>query len=437
MFTQEVHHENRKQLFTIQPGAAIVDVAIDQSLSPRECGKHGGHFMMDISKAVDALFEKVVEWRRDFHMNPELSNCEVLTSQKVARLLRSFNIDVTENVGGHGVVGLLQGAKKGKTIALRADMDALPVQEQNNFDYKSCVSGVMHACGHDGHTAILLGTAAVLGKMKSELAGNVKFVFQPAEESLSDSGAPRMIRAGVLKNPDVDVIVMLHIIASISSGIVIVGKGPVCAASDKIAITVHGKGGHGSEPNRAIDALLTACQIVDALEMVVGRNVSAFETAVLTIGMLNGGTAANIIADSATMEGTVRTYNPEVQAAIEKAIDRVIEGAAKMSGATAELNYIKLMPAVINNPAVADMVMKACIGALPRDSVRPLAQPLMGSEDFSFYLKAGVPGAMLLLGGGIAGQEVFPNHSPKFNWDENAMKAGMTALISTAHDYLQ
>lgn len=386
---------------------------------------------------VEDIFRRVVEWRRDFHMNPELSNCEVRTSRKVADLLRSFDIEVTEGVGGHGVIGLLHGGKKGKTIALRADMDALPVQEQNTFDYKSRVDGVMHACGHDGHTAILLGTAAILGKMRSELAGNVKFIFQPAEESLADGGAKRMVEAGVLKNPDVDAIVMQHIFPFIPSGNVLVGTGPVCAAADKMTITVHGKGGHGSQPNKAIDALLTACQIVDALQMVTVRNVDVFDSAVLTIGMLHGGTAANIIADSATMEGTVRTYSVEAQDAIEAATKRIIEGAARMSGATAELDYVRLIPAVINHAGLAELAKKACMDALPSDTVRPLMQPLMGSEDFSFYLKAGVPGVMLLLGGGIAGAEQFPNHSPKFDWDENAMKAGMRAFIATVCEYLQ
>jgi amidohydrolase len=393
--------------------------------------------MINVDREVEGIFGKVVEWRRDFHMNPELSNAEVRTSRKVAELLRTFGIEVTEGIGGHGVVGLLRGGGKGRTIALRADMDALPVQEQGALAHKSRVDGVMHACGHDGHTAILLGTAAILSKMRSDLVGNVKFIFQPAEESLADGGAARMVKAGVLKNPDVDAIIMLHINPYFPAGTVVISHGPVCAAADKVVIRVRGKGGHGSMPHKTVDALLTACQIVDALQMAVGRNIDVFEPAVLTIGMLSGGTAANIIADSATMEGTVRTYSPEAQDKIEKAVNRIIEGTAKMSGATAELDYIRMIPAVTNTAEVADLVMKACTATLPAGAVIPLAQPLMGSEDFSFYLAAGVPGAMMLLGGGIAGEEAFPNHSPKFNWDEGAMKAGMTAFISTAHEFLR
>jgi len=393
--------------------------------------------MTNVMREAEGVFEKLVEWRRDFHMNPELSNREVRTPRKVAEALRSLKIEVTEVCGAHGVVGLLRGGRAGKTIALRADMDALPIQEQNVFEYKSRVDGVMHACGHDGHTAILLGAATILGAMRSDLAGNVKFIFQPAEESITDSGAPQMIKAGALKDPDVDAIVMLHIFPFVPSGVVMIGNGPVCAASDRVVITVRGKGGHGSQPHKAVDALLAACQIVDALQMAVGRNVDPFEPAVLTIGMLHAGTAANIIADSATMEGTVRTYSPETQKTIEAAVKRIIEGAARMSGATATLDYVRLIPAVINNSEVAGMAMKACTAALPQGMVKPLSQPLMGSEDFSFYLNAGVPGAALVLGGGIAGEEVFPNHSPKFNWDEGAMKAGVAAFVSIARDYLR
>ena len=273
--------------------------------------------------------------------------------------------------------------------------------------------------------------------MRSSLAGNVKFIFQPAEESLADSGAVQMVKAGVLKNPDVDAIFMLHLFPFVPSGVLQIGDGPVCAGAGKVTITVQGKGGHGSQPHKAVDALLTACQIVDALQMAVMRNVNVLDPAVLTIGQLHAGSAANVIADSAMMEGTVRTYTTQAEDAVEAAIKRIIAGAAMMSGATASLDFVRLIPAVTNNADLARMAKQACAAALPQGSAKPLAEPLMGSEDFAFYLKAGVPGAMLMLGGGIEGAEIFPNHSPKFNWDENAMKAGMAAFVSIALEYLK
>jgi amidohydrolase len=393
--------------------------------------------MATIREEVEGIFKEVVAWRRDFHMHPELSNNEARTSRKVAELLREFGLEVTENVGGYGVVGLLRGGHGEKTLAIRADMDALPIQEQNDFEYASRVDGVMHACGHDGHTAMLLGTAALLSRMDLKLRGNVKFIFQPAEESAGSSGAARMVEAGVLESPKVDAIVALHLFPFLPLGSVTIGKGPIMAAVDKIIIEVFGRGGHSSQPNNAVDPLLTACKIVSELDSVVTRNTDALDTAVMVICMMQCGSAPNVIADYARMEGSVRSYRSEVQDALKEATERVIEGLCRASGATGKLDYQKLIPSVANDGDLADTVFAACSKGLPQGSVLPAGRPLMGSEDFSFYLRKGVPGVMMMLGGAIAGREPFINHHPRFDWDEAAMKTGMSAFIATAQEYLR
>lgn len=393
--------------------------------------------MAKIQADVEDMYQEVVALRRDFHMHPELSNNEVRTSGIVAERLRGLGFEVAENVGSHGVVGLLRGAKEGKTLAIRADMDALPVKELNEFEYVSRVDGVMHACGHDGHTAILLGTAALLKRMQGELKGNVKFIFQPAEEAAGASGAAQMIKAGVLENPKADAIVALHVFPFFPSGTVMVGKGPIMAAVDKPVIEVFGKGGHSSQPHTAVDALRTACKIVGELDTVITRGTDAFDTAVLAMCMLQSGTAPNVIADYARMEGSVRSYRPEVQDAIETAMRRIVDGVCATSGARGKLDYQKLIPSLSNDVALADTVIAALDKGLPEGSVIPAGKPNMGSEDFSFYVQAGVPGVMMMLGGAIEGREPFINHHPRFDWDERAMKTGMQSFISVAREFLR
>lgn len=394
--------------------------------------------MSTIEDDVSSVYGEMQAWRRDFHQHPELSHQEVRTSGIVAQLLKSFGLEVTENIGGdHGVVGLLRGAKSGRTIGLRADMDALPVKEANDFAYKSQTDGVMHACGHDGHTAMLLGVAKLLARQRSELHGTVKFIFQPAEESIGSSGAEAMVKAGVLDNPKVDAIFMLHVFPYSPAGTIQLSLGPMCAAADRVAIRVQGKGGHGSQPSKAVDALLAASQIVVGLESAAKRHIDVFDPAVLTIGKLHAGTAANIIADSAELEGSVRSYSEEARTLMESAVRDIADGAARMYGATAIVDYTQLIPAVINDRSLAEAARKACEQSLGAEAVTVIDKPVMGSEDFSFYLKAGVPGVMLALGGGISGRQPFPNHSPNFDWDEKAMIGGATALMAITRDFLK
>lgn len=391
--------------------------------------------MINIKNEVDAIFKQVVEWRRDFHMYPELGNCEKRTSAKVAETLRELDIDVIENVGGYGVVGILRGKNSDKTIALRADMDALPIQEENTFNYASRVKGVMHACGHDAHTAMLLGTAVILSKIKNQLNGNVKFVFQHAEEVGPNGGAKAMVKAGVLENPKVDVIIGQHLFPFLPSGMIKIGKGTVAAAADNITIKVFGKSGHGAEPHNAKDALLTSCQIVNFLQTIISRQIDPLDTAVITVGKIKSGSTFNVISDYAEMEGTVRTINSGTQDKIAKAIENVVEGIAKATETKCTLSYEKGIPAVVNNESVVDMIIRACSKFLPPESFDIMTKPIPGSEDFSNYLIDGVAGAYYWLGCALDGKEPVSNHHPKFDWDENAMKTGITAFTATVFEY--
>lgn len=392
--------------------------------------------MINIKNEVEAIYDQVVAWRRDFHMYPELGNHEKRTSKIVADLLRSFGLEVQEGVAGYGVVGLLRGVEEGRTIAIRADMDALPMKEENTFDYASKIDGVMHACGHDGHTANLLGTAAILSKMKNELKGNVKFIFQPAEEVNPVGGAKPMIEAGVLENPKVDAIISLHITSNIPSGTLEIIKGPFSTAGDSFDIELFGKSSHGAEPHMGKDALLAACQLVNSMQTIVSRQVDPFDTAVITVGKLVSGKAGNIVSDYTKIEGSVRTIYPKTQ---EKVINDIIDisaGIEKITGTQVKVNYHKGYPAVNNNSDIVDIIISASSKVLPEGTIVKGTKPIPASEDFSHYILSGIPGAMFLLGGNLEGKGFFSNHHPKFNWDENIMKIGMSAFCSSVIEYL-
>ncbi|MBQ7267873.1 MAG: amidohydrolase, partial [Synergistaceae bacterium] len=259
------------------------------------------------------FLNEIISWRRDIHSHPELSQNESRTSELAAKVLEGLGLEVTRNIGGHGVVGLLRGKNDGKTIALRADMDALPLNEETGLPYASQTQGVMHACGHDAHTAILLGAACALSEMKDRLSGNVKFIFQPAEELNPTGGAPGMIRDGVLENPHVDALLALHVWPIYETGKIALRSGALMAASDRIFLTVHGKTAHGSRPDQGNDAIVTAANIITGLQAVISRSVSPLDSAVLTIGTIHGGYRYNVIPDTVKLEGTVRTLNPDTQ----------------------------------------------------------------------------------------------------------------------------
>jgi amidohydrolase len=387
-----------------------------------------------VKKLIEDTYPKVVAWRRDFHMYPEISGAEERTAEKIAEILGQLPIEVQQNVGGHGVVGVLRGSKPGKTIALRADIDALPIQEQNDLDFASRYKGKMHACGHDGHTAILLGVAVILSSLKDEIAGNIKFIFQPAEEQAPIGGAKPMIEDGVLENPHIDAILGLHIWPALPKGKVGIKNNALMASSDPFIIEVFGKNGHASSPHEAIDALVASCQIVNMLQTIVSRSINPQEAAVVTIGKMQSGTKYNVVADYAKLEGTVRTLDPKTQLMVEKRVREIVNGVCQATGTIAEINYSHGYPALINDKNMANLIREVGRKILPQDAMIEIDKPSMGGEDFANYLQR-IPGAFFWLGSGQ--EDSYPIHHPKFDFDENIMKTGIEMLIHSAFQYLE
>lgn len=386
-----------------------------------------------IKQLIEDVYPQVISWRRDFHMYPELSGEEERTAAKIVEILRQLPLTVAEGVGGYGVVGLLKGGKEGKTIALRADIDALPIHEQNDHDFASQHPGKMHACGHDGHTATLLGTAMVLSAMKEEIEGNIKFIFQPAEEKAPIGGAKPMIEAGVLDNPKVDAILGMHIWPNLPKGKVGLKEDALMASSDPFSVEIFGQSGHAAAPHEAVDALLTACQVVNLLQTIVSRNVDPLESAVVTVGTLQSGAKYNIIADYAKIEGTVRTLNPVVQQNMEKRIKEVVEGVCQSTGARAIINYQHGYPILRNNRTMIGILRQVGQKILKDEDILMIQKPTMGGEDFANYLQH-VPGAFFWLG--AEKEEFYPIHHPRFDFNEEIMKIGMEFFIRSAFDFL-
>ncbi len=388
---------------------------------------------MDILAAAKALAPDVVADRREIHRHPELMYEVHGTAALVARRLEELGIETRKGVGETGVVGLLRGAQPGKTVLLRADMDALPIDEKNKHDYCSQNPGVMHACGHDGHTAMLLGVARLLNDMRSEIRGSVKFMFQPAEEG--GAGALKMIEQGVLEDPNVDGAFALHVDALHYAGEVALRSGPTMAAADRFTITVRGKGGHAARPHLAVDPVVVAAHIVTAIQTIVSREVDPTDQAVITVGSLTSGTAFNVIPDDATINGTVRTYNPELRRQIEKRLGELAFGIAAGMRATAETQYFPGYPPLVNHEVGIAFVRDAVSEAIGPQAVVEKEQ-VMGAEDFSYVLQR-VPGAMFHLGvRDRAWAEPRPIHSSSFDMDEHALPIGVAAMAATALRFL-
>lgn len=380
---------------------------------------------------------RVVELRRDIHKHPELSGEEERTAFHVVAALSSLGVEFRDEVGGNGVVGLIRGARgargAGRVCALRADMDALPMTEQTGLAFSSANDGVMHACGHDAHTAMLLGAAMVLARMKDDFAGAVKLVFQPAEEANPTGGAPAMIEAGALEDPRVDAMVGLHVWPSLATGEIGIRPGAMMGASDRVFVTIRGRSSHGSEPERGVDAIAAAGQVLSAFQTIVSRNVSPLDAAVLSIGTIRGGCRYNVIADEVVMEGTVRTLSPAVQDMIPERIRQIAEGIAGSFGATAEVRYVKGYPPLLNDPAVTATVREALL-AVEGARVVDVEHPAMGGEDFSFFARE-VPSTFLWLGcrPAHADPAIFaPVHNNCFTPDEACFPYGVAALVRSA-----
>lgn len=376
---------------------------------------------------IRALQPQLVEWRRRLHQKPELAFREQLTAEFVCQKLTEWGIEHQTQIAQTGIVATIAGHRPGPVLAIRADMDALPIQEQNQVPYRSQHDGIMHACGHDGHTAIALGTACYLAQHRNDFAGTVKMIFQPAEEG--PGGAKPMIEAGVLKNPDVDAIIGLHLWNQLPLGTVGVRAGALMAAVELFECKIQGKGGHGAIPQQTIDSIVVAAQVVNALQTIVARNVNPIESAVVTVGEFHAGTAENVIADSARMRGTVRYYNPQFEGFFGQRIEQIINGICQAHGASYDLRYWQLYPAVINHPDMADLVRSVaeCVVETPAGIV-PECQT-MGGEDMSFFLQE-VPGCYFFLGSANLSRGLnFPHHHPRFDFDETALSMGVEIFI--------
>ncbi len=417
---------------------AIVQVALlaQPTLKPRA------------DRLCDDLEPKIIQWRRDFHEHPELSNREFRTAEKVAAHLKALGIEVRTGVAKTGVVGVLKGGKPGPVIGLRADMDALPVVERVDVPFKSTVKstyngeevGVMHACGHDTHVAILMGVAEILSKFKNDLAGTVVFLFQPAEEGPpegEEGGAPLMIKEGALDNPKIEALFGLHINSQTEVGQIKYRAGGIMAASDWFYITVHGKQSHGSQPWSGIDPIVVSAQIIEGLQTIVSRQVDLTEQpAVITVGKIQSGVRANIIPETAVMIGTIRTLDTSMQRQIHQKIVRTAEKIAESAGARAEIRIENKTPVTYNNPALMARALPSLREAAGETNVVE-RKPMTGAEDFGFFAQK-VPSVFFFLGGMPKGknpEDAAAHHTPDFYIDESGMKLGVRAFCYLVLDY--
>jgi amidohydrolase len=383
-----------------------------------------------IRKDIQGLQPQLVQWRRQLHQKPELGFCEQLTAEFVAQKLQAWQIPHQTGIAKTGIVAVIEGSLKNhpsKVLAIRADMDALPIQEENEVPYKSQHDGIMHACGHDGHTAIALGTAYYLSQHRNDFAGTVKLIFQPAEEG--PGGAKPMIEAGALRNPDVDAMIGLHLWNSLPLGTVGVRTGALMAAVERFRCKILGRGGHGAIPQQTIDSIVVAAQVVNALQTIVARNVNPIDSAVVTVGQLHAGTAMNVIADTAELSGTVRYFNPLYEGYFGQRLEQIIAGVCQAHGARYELDYYSLYPPVINDGVITDLVRSVAETVVESPlGVVPECQT-MGGEDISFFLQQ-VPGCYFFLGSANVDKDLaYPHHHPRFDFDETALGMGVEIFV--------
>lgn len=406
-----------------------------------------GYAQNSLDEDITNIESKVIEWRRHFHENPELSNREFKTAEKIATHLKSLNIDVQTGVAHTGVVGVLKGDLPGKVVALRADIDALPVTERNDLAFKSEVrttflnteTGVMHACGHDTHTAILMGVAEVLTKHKDKIRGTVKFIFQPAEEGPppgEEGGAKLMIKEGVLTSPDVDAIFGLHIDSETPVGTINYKSGGIMASVERFVVNVRGKQTHGSQPWGGVDPVLISAKIIDGFQSIISRESELTnEAAVITVGKITAGTRFNIIPESAELIGTVRTLDPDMRLLIMKRMNEMAADIAKAYRGSATIEWQNNAAVTNNDPDLTAQVLPSLHKVAGEENVK-LTKATTGGEDFSFFQEK-VPGVYFFLGGMTPGNtEAFPHHTPDFIIDESGLLLGVKALTQMTFDYL-
>lgn len=364
-----------------------------------------------------------ISLRRYLHQNPELSEKEFKTMELICSKLQELNIPYRKNVAGTGIVGLIEGGSPGKTVGIRADMDALPIEEMNKeLSYCSKVKGVMHACGHDAHTAVLWGIAATLSKIRHTLHGNVKLIFQPAEETIG--GADRMIAEGCLENPHVDYMLGLHVEPDIPAGKIGLKYGKMYAASDMLTLKIYGRSCHGAHPNEGVDAILIAAQIINNVQSFVSRNVSPVDSAVCSFGTIHGGNVRNQIADYVELTGIIRTLDPDTRLFARERVKTICEQTAAMLGGKAELIIEPSYSPLINTDSVVDLVRETAEALIGSENIVMRKDPSLGVEDFG-YFAAARPACFIHLGCGIAGEEQRVCHSSCFNIDESCIPLGI------------
>ena len=386
-----------------------------------------------IREKAEAISDWLVEIRRDLHENPEIGLQETRTSAIVAEKLNQLGLDVKTGIGGTGVAGYLAGETPGRVIAIRADMDALPIEEDTGLPFASKNQGVMHACGHDGHVAMALGAARILSEVRAEIEGNVKFIIQPAEENYG--GAKDMVEEGVLEDPKVDAIIALHINTAEGPGKLTIKAGPIGASADVFMISITGKGGHGSEPQACIDPIHIAAHIITALQTMIPRTLDARDPVILSVCSIQSGTAFNVIPDSVHFGGTVRTLSDKRRVEMPRKMEEIVRGITATFGASYDFTYIQGAPVTANEPEMTKLMQGVAGELWGAENVLDMGSPHMGSEDYSYYLQK-VPGVMGMLGARKESGTVFPSHHPKFDFDERCLQRGAELLAATAIKFL-
>ena len=389
--------------------------------------------MVDFYAEAQELFEYTQTLRRDFHQHPEIGFEEVRTAGIVAKELSKLEIEISTGIAKTGVIGIIEGGQPGPVVLCRVDMDALPILEDTGAEYASQTDGTMHACGHDGHTAIGLTVARLLHKHRDLLAGTVKLVFQPAEEGMG--GAELMVKEGVLENPRPDYSLSLHLWNEKPVGIIAVTPGPAMAGAESFTIRIGGKGAHGAAPHEGLDPIAAAAQIITALQTIVSRNVKPLESAVLSITSIHGGTAFNIIPPEVELKGTIRTYVPEVRELVLRRLDEIVMGIATSMGCTAEIDMHHVTPAVVNDLTLSARVQAVMGAVLPEDALETDVRT-MGSEDMAFMMDD-IPGCYFFIGSNNAEKGLdYGHHHPKFDFDEAALPRGAALMAAAVVDLI-
>lgn len=396
--------------------------------------------MTDFLEEAQALFPFTQSLRRDFHMHPELGFQEVRTAGIVARELEALGLEVTKGVGKTGVVALLEGSRPGPTLLLRFDMDALPIQEETGADYASRIPGIMHACGHDGHTAIGLTVAKLLHAHRADLAGSLKLCFQPCEEGFGDEGIggnEMMIRDGVLESPHVDRALSLHLWNDKPVGWLGIAGGPVMAGAELFTLALTGKGGHGASPHLTFDPIVAAAQLISAAQTITSRNVAPLESAVVSVTTIHSGTAFNVIPQTAEMTGTIRTFDPAVRQKVLDRFGQLSSGIGEAMGCQVTLETTRVTPAVVNDAAMASHAQDVARRVIPDCDLSTAGYLTMGAEDMAF-MQERLPGCYMFVGSNNAARHLdFGHHHPKFDFDEAALPRAAALMAATAADLLK